>query len=61
MLSFGLRLKLQIAQTVIVACNNNDIDPPDLLDMILPDNENISNLTAQEIEDGNARQHLIQE
>jgi len=64
-LSFGLRLKLQTTQAVIVACcvmhnlacDNNDVDPPDSIDVILPDIEKINNRVEEEIEQGNARQH----
>lgn len=66
-LSLGLRLKLETTQAVIVACcvlhniacDNNDIDPP-ILDIILPENENI-NIEEQQPNGENARQQLIQE
>uniref|UniRef100_A0A2S2NS44 Putative nuclease HARBI1 n=1 Tax=Schizaphis graminum TaxID=13262 RepID=A0A2S2NS44_SCHGA len=65
-LSLGLRLKLQTTQAVIVACcvlhniacDNNDLDPPELLDLFLPENENI-NIIEEVIEEGNARQQLV--
>lgn len=65
-LSFGLRLNLPTTQAVIVACcvlhniacDNNDINPPNFSDMFLPeDDENINN----RIEHGNATQQLIEE
>lgn len=67
-LSFGSRLKLQTTQAVIVACcvlhniaiDNNDTDPPELLDIDLPDNGNM-NLIEHLIDEGNARQQLIDE
>lgn len=69
MLSFGLRLKIHTSQAVIVSCcvlhnmtcGNNDVDPPDSIEEILPDIENINNRVKQKIEQGNARQHLIEE
>lgn len=69
MLSFGSRLKLQTTQAMIVACcvlhnlacDNNDVDPPDSIDIILPDIENINNRIEQEIEQDSARQHLLEE
>lgn len=65
-LSLGLRLKLETTQAVIVACcvlhniacDNNDLDPPELLDLFLPENENI-NIIEEVIEEGNARQQLV--
>lgn len=67
-LSFGLRLKLETTQAVIVACcvlhniatENNDLNPPALLDVVLPGNENV-NIVEEIIEEGNARQQLINE
>lgn len=67
-LSFGLQLKLETTQAVIVACcvlhniatENNDIDPPALLDMVLPGNNNV-NIIEEIIEEGNARQQLVDE
>lgn len=67
-LSFGSRLKLQTTQAVIVACcvlhniaiDNKDTDPPALLDIILPDIENM-NIIEHHIDEGNARQQLIDE
>jgi hypothetical protein len=66
-LSLGLRLKSDTTQAIIVACcilhniacDNNDMDPP-VLDIILPENENI-NTEEQQSESKNARQQLIQE
>ncbi|XP_060844436.1 LOW QUALITY PROTEIN: putative nuclease HARBI1 [Rhopalosiphum padi] len=66
-LSLGLRLKLETTQAVTVACfvlyniacDNNDIDSP-ILDIILPNNENI-NIEEQQPDGENARQQLIQE
>jgi len=65
-LSLGLRLKLKTTQVVIVACcvlhniacDNNDLDPPELLDITLPENENI-NIMEEAIEEGNARQQIV--
>lgn len=67
-ISFGSRLKLETTQAVIVACcvlhniaiDNNNTDPPVLLDIVLPDNENM-NIIEHLIDESNARQQLIDE
>ncbi|CAI6359257.1 unnamed protein product [Macrosiphum euphorbiae] len=66
-LSLGLRLKLTTSQAIIVACSilhniacdNNDLEAPDLIDIVLPPNE-IINVNHEVIdEEGCARQQLI--
>ncbi|CAI6372056.1 unnamed protein product [Macrosiphum euphorbiae] len=67
--SLGLRLKLTTSQAIIVACSilhniacdNNDLEAPDLIDVVLPPNE-IINVNHEVIdEEGCARQQLIRE
>jgi len=68
-LSLGSRLKLQTTQAVIVACcvlhniacDDNDLNPPELLGMDLLETENMELREQYEPEEGNARQQLIEE
>lgn len=68
-LSFGSRLKLETTQAVIVACcvlhnmacDANDLEPPEQLNMDLPLNEEFSLREDHEPEVGNARKQLTEE
>lgn len=68
-LSCGSRLKLETTQAVIVACcvlhnlacDDNDFEPPELLNMDLPLNEEFSLREHHEPEVGNARKQFTQE
>lgn len=69
MLSFGSRLKLEITQVVIVAfyilhdlaCDNYHLEPPELLNINLPVNEDFSLREDHEPEVRNARKQLTEE
>lgn len=68
-LSFGSRLKLETTQAMIVACcvlhnlacESNDLEPPELMDIDLPVNEDVNVREEHVLEEGNARQQLTDE
>lgn len=68
-LSFGSRLKMETTQAMIVACcilhnlacDHNDLDPPELLGMCMPVINDFNLREKHEAEVGNARQQLTEE
>lgn len=63
------RLKLETTQAVVVdcyflhnlACGNNDLEPPELLNMDLLVNDNLNFRNEHELKEGNARKKLTEE
>ncbi|VVC38256.1 Hypothetical protein CINCED_3A019739 [Cinara cedri] len=68
-LSSGSRLKIDITQAMIVACcvlhnvacNHNDLEPPKLLGIRMPGNDDLNLRKKHEPEEGNARLQLTEE
>ncbi|KAF0750622.1 Uncharacterized protein FWK35_00013165 [Aphis craccivora] len=68
-LSFGSRLKIETTQAMVVACcvlhniacDHNDLEPPELLGMRMPVIDDLNLREEHEPKEGNARQQLTEE